>query len=130
MRRQRILVLLHPDCVPPDSIDGYTALQINPKQGPNVGYGIIVHMYFQDHDRILKMVQDMGFVRDDGKTMTAQPHLNLDPKKMWTTEHLKRLGPLLSPNVLFNEMTPEERAAFHAKYTRGGPAGRFPRDDA
>jgi D-alanine-D-alanine ligase len=29
MRRQRILVLMHPDCVPPDSVDGYTALQIN-----------------------------------------------------------------------------------------------------
>ena len=31
-----------------------------------------------------KVVEDMGFVRDDGKTMTAQPHLNLDPQKMWT----------------------------------------------
>ena len=29
MRRQRILVLMHPDCVPPDSTDGYTAQQIN-----------------------------------------------------------------------------------------------------
>ena len=66
----------------------------------------------------------MGFVRDDGKTMTAQPHLNLDPKKMWTTEHLKRLGPVLSPNVLFNEMSDEERAAFVEDYNRQGPAGR------
>ena len=57
--------------------------------------------------------------------MTAQPHLSLDPTKMWTTEHLKRLGPILSPNVLFNEMTPEERVAYHASYIRGGPAGRF-----
>ena len=31
-----------------------------------------------------EVVNDMGYVRDDGKTMTAQPHLNLDPKKMWT----------------------------------------------
>src|SRR5437764_1837806 len=29
MRRQRILVLMHPDCVPPDSTDGYTAREIN-----------------------------------------------------------------------------------------------------
>ncbi|WP_407150787.1 ATP-grasp domain-containing protein [Bradyrhizobium sp. ORS 86] len=29
MRRLRILVLMHPDCVPPDSTDGYTAQQIN-----------------------------------------------------------------------------------------------------
>ena len=36
------------------------------------------------------VVSDMGCVRDDGKTMTAQPHLNLDPKKMWTLDHLRR----------------------------------------
>jgi propane monooxygenase large subunit len=29
-----------------------------------------------------------------------------------------------SPNVLLNEMTPEEREAFRAHYVRGGPAGR------
>ena len=27
--------------------------------------------------------------------------------------------------MLLNEMTPEEREAFHADYIRGGPAGRF-----
>ena len=62
------------------------------------------------------VVSDMGYVRDDGKTMTAQPHLHLgDPKKMWTLDHLRRCPPLQSPNVLLNEMTPEEREAFHAK---------------
>jgi propane monooxygenase large subunit len=63
--------------------------------------------------------------------MTAQPHLKLgDQKKMWTLDHLRRCPPLQSPNVLFNEMSDEERRDFHAKYIRGGPAGRFPRDDA
>ena len=77
------------------------------------------------------VVSDMGFVRDDGKTMVAQPHLKLgDQKKMWTLDHLRRMGPVQSPNVLFNEMTPEERAAFHAKYIKAGPAGRFPKEDA
>jgi len=71
------------------------------------------------------VIADMGFVRDDGKTMTAQPHLNLDPKKMWTLDHLRRCPPLQSPNVLLNEMTKEEQQAFHANYIRGGPAGRF-----
>ena len=66
-----------------------------------------------------------AIVRDDGKTMTAQPHLNLDPKKMWTLDHLRRCPPLQSPNVLLNEMTKEEQQAFHANYIRGGPAGRF-----
>ena len=70
------------------------------------------------------VVSDMGYVRDDGKTLVAQPHLDLDPKKMWTLDHLRRMGPVQSPNVLLNEMTPEERAAFQADYNRQGPAGR------
>ena len=72
------------------------------------------------------VVSDMGYVRDDGKTMVAQPHLDLgDPKKMWTLDHLRRMGPVQSPNVLLNQMSDEEREAFHASYVRGGPAGRF-----
>jgi propane monooxygenase large subunit len=72
------------------------------------------------------VVSDMGYVRDDGKTMVAQPHLDLgDPKKMWTLDHLRRMPEVQSPNVLLNAMTNEERAAFHANYIRGGPAGRF-----
>ncbi len=70
------------------------------------------------------VVSDMGYVRDDGKTLVAQPHLNLDPKKMWTLDHLRRCPPLQSPNVLLNQMTAEERAAFQADYNRQGPAGR------
>ena len=55
------------------------------------------------------VVSDMGFVRDDGKTMTAQPHLDLDPKKMWTLDHMRRWARCWSPNVLLNEM--ERRGA-------------------
>ena len=51
------------------------------------------------------VVSDMGFVRDDGKTMTAQPHLDLNPKKMWTLDHMRRCPPLRSPNVMLNEMS-------------------------
>jgi propane 2-monooxygenase large subunit len=77
------------------------------------------------------VVADMGYVRDDGKTMVAQPHLHLDdPKKMWTLDHLRRMPPVQSPNVLLNEMTDEQREAFHADYIRGGPAGRFARAEA
>jgi propane monooxygenase large subunit len=56
--------------------------------------------------------------------MVAQPHLNLDPKEMWTLDHLRRCPPFASPNVLLNEMTDEQRAAFQADYNRQGPAGR------
>lgn len=70
------------------------------------------------------VVSDMGFVRDDGNTMVAQPHLNLDPKKMWTLDHLRRCPPLQSPLVLFNELDDAGRAAFVEDYHRQGPAGR------
>jgi propane monooxygenase large subunit len=66
----------------------------------------------------------MGFVRDDGKTLTAQPHLDLNPKKMWTLDHLRRCPPLGSPSVAINNMTADEKTAFHADYIRQGPAGR------
>ena len=67
----------------------------------------------------------MGFVRDDGKTMTAQPHLDLDPKKMWTLDHMRRLPAAAEPErpAQRDETTPE-RAAFVADYNRQGPAGR------
>jgi propane monooxygenase large subunit len=70
------------------------------------------------------VVEDMGFVRDDGKTMTAQPHLDLNPKKMWTLDHMRRCPPLQSPNVLINELDAAGKAAFQADYNRQGPAGR------
>jgi polysaccharide biosynthesis protein PslG len=30
-------------------------------KGPHIGYGMIVHMYWQDHQRILNAVKDVGF---------------------------------------------------------------------
>jgi propane monooxygenase large subunit len=76
------------------------------------------------------VVSDMGFVRDDGNTMTAQPHLDLNPKKMWTLDHMRRCPPLGSPNVLFNEMDDAGRAAFIEDYRKQGPAGRPAPTDA
>ena len=29
--------------------------------GPHIGYGLIVHMYYQDHQRVLNAVKDIGF---------------------------------------------------------------------
>ena len=31
----------------------------------------------------------LGYVRDDGHTLVPQPHLNLDPKKMWTLDEVQ-----------------------------------------
>ena len=69
------------------------------------------------------VVQDLGYVRDDGKTLVPQPHVDLDPKTMWTLDDVRGYT-LQSPNVLLNEMTPEEREKHVAHYKAGGPAGR------
>jgi propane monooxygenase large subunit len=70
-----------------------------------------------------EVVEDLGYVRDDGKTLMPQPHLDLDPKKMWTLDDL-RGHTLQSPNILLNAMTPEEREKHVAHYKAGGPGGR------
>jgi propane monooxygenase large subunit len=68
-------------------------------------------------------MQDLGYVRDDGKTLVPQPHLDLDPKKMWTLDEVRGIT-LFSPNITLNEMSPDERDAHMTKYKAGGPAGR------
>jgi propane monooxygenase large subunit len=72
---------------------------------------------------VAEIMQKLGYVRDDGKTLIPQPHLDLDPKKMWTLDEA-RGNTLQSPNVLLNQMSPQEREEYVAKYKRGGPAGR------
>jgi propane monooxygenase large subunit len=62
------------------------------------------------------IVTDLGYVRDDGKTLTPQPHLDLDdPKKLWTLDDI-RGNTLISPNVALNEMSDEEREAHVVDY--------------
>ncbi len=67
------------------------------------------------------VVKDMGFVRDDGNTMVAQPHLNLDPKKMWTLDHLRRCPPLAFPER--HSQRDERRRArrFRRRLQQAGP---------
>ena len=72
---------------------------------------------------LAEIIQDLGYVRDDGKTLVPQPHLDLDPKTMWTLDDVRGYT-LNSPNVLLNEMSPEEREKHIAHYKAGGPAGR------
>ena len=72
------------------------------------------------------VIKDCGYVRDDGNTLIPQPHLDLsDPKKLWTLDHFRGI-PFNSPNVLLNQMSPEEREKHAATYKAGGPAGRNP----
>ncbi len=64
------------------------------------------------------VIVDQGFVRPDGKTLIPQPHVIFDDKDMWTLDHLKGFE-LTSPNVLLNQMPPEQREAHIAKYRKG-----------
>ena len=71
------------------------------------------------------IISDLGYVRDDGKTLIGQPHLDLDdPKKMWTLDDV-RGNTFNSPNVLLNEMSDAEREAHIAAYRAGA---QFPPD--
>jgi D-alanine-D-alanine ligase len=63
MRRLRILVLMHPDCVPPDSTDGYTAQQINAWK---TEYDVVSTLRAAGHDvRPLGVQEEIKPVRDE-----------------------------------------------------------------
>ncbi len=61
------------------------------------------------------IISNLGYVRDDGKTLIGQPHLNLDPDKMWTLDDVRGIQ-FGSPNIALNEMSDDEREAHMAAY--------------
>jgi len=71
MRRQRILVLMHPDCVPPDSTDGYTARQINEWK---TEFDVVSTLRAAGHDvRPLGVQEEIKPVRDEIENF--KPHV-------------------------------------------------------
>jgi len=71
MRRLRILVLMHPDCVPPDSIDGYTAQQINAWK---TEFDVVSTLRAAGHDvRPLGVQEEIKPVRDEIENF--KPHV-------------------------------------------------------
>ena len=63
MRRLRILVLMHPDCVPPDSTDGYTAREINAWK---TEFDVVSTLRAAGHDvRPLGVQEEIKPVRDE-----------------------------------------------------------------
>ena len=63
-------------------------------------------------------IKDLGFVRPDGKTLIAQPHLRFDAKDMWTLDHV-RGHTLGSPLRGFRALSPNEREVAVADYRKG-----------
>ena len=69
--------------------------------------------------------KDVGLVRDDAKTLIAQPHLDLeDPERLWTLDDCRHYV-VQSTNRIFAELSDAQRQRFVAEYRAGGPAGRF-----
>ena len=63
-------------------------------------------------------IKDLGFVRTDGKTLVAQPHLRFDAKEMWTLDDVR--GHILkSPLETLRAMSPADREAHLAEYRKG-----------
>jgi propane monooxygenase large subunit len=69
---------------------------------------------------LAEVIESLGFVRDDGKTLVAQPHLHFDDSLMWTLDHVRGL-PVMSPTAMLRAMTPDQRAESVAAYRRGEP---------
>ncbi|MBR0800666.1 aromatic/alkene/methane monooxygenase hydroxylase/oxygenase subunit alpha [Bradyrhizobium jicamae] len=67
---------------------------------------------------IADAIKDLGFVRTDGKTLVAQPHLRFDEKEMWTLDDVR--GHILkSPLLTLREMSPADREKHLAEYRKG-----------
>ncbi len=64
------------------------------------------------------IIQDLGYVRNDGETLVPQPHVQFDDSKMWKLEHV-RGNPFPSPKVTLNEMSDEEREEHIKDYKAG-----------
>jgi propane 2-monooxygenase large subunit len=78
------------------------------------------------HHRELADVQkEIGIVRDDGRTLIPQPHLDLDePSKLWTLDDFKGYV-VVSPNRILGELADAQRERFVSDYRAGGPGGRY-----
>ena len=71
MRRLRVLVLMHPDFVPPDSTDGYTARQINEWK---TEYDVVSTLRAAGHDvRPLGAQEEIKPVREEIESF--KPHV-------------------------------------------------------
>ena len=70
MRRLRILVLMHPDCVPPDSTDGYSAKEINAWK---TEFDVVSTLRAAGHDvRPLGVQEEIKPVRDEIESFKPQ----------------------------------------------------------
>src|ERR1700732_1492243 len=70
MRRLRVLVLMHPDFVPPDSTDGYTARQINEWK---TEYDVVSNLRAAGHDvRPLGAQEEIKPVREEIESFKPQ----------------------------------------------------------
>jgi D-alanine-D-alanine ligase len=70
MRALRILVLMHPDCVPPDSTDGYTAREID---GWKTEFDVVSTLRAAGHDvRPLGVQEEIRPVRDEIESFKPQ----------------------------------------------------------
>ena len=64
------------------------------------------------------IIQDLGYVRNDGETLVPQPHVQFDDSKMWKLDNV-RGNPFPSPKVTLNEMSDEEREEHIKAYKQG-----------
>ena len=74
-------------------------------------------------------IKDLGFVRPDGKTLIAQPHLRFDAKDMWTLDDVRGHA-LGSPLRGFRALTPERARRGDRRISQGLQDQSLPLNEA
>ena len=64
------------------------------------------------------IIQDLGYVRNDGETLVPQPHVQFDDSKMWKLDNVRGI-PFASPKATLNEMSDEDREQHIEEYKQG-----------
>jgi D-alanine-D-alanine ligase len=93
MKRLRVLVLMHPDCVPPDSTDGYTAQQINAWK---TEYDVVSTLRTAEHDVLpLGVQEEMKPIREAIERFKPHVVFTLLEEFYWETKYDQHIASYL-----------------------------------
>lgn len=93
MKRLRVLVLMHPDCVPPDSTDGYTTQQINAWK---TEYDVVSTLRTAEHDVLpLGVQEEMKPIREAIERFKPHVVFTLLEEFYWETKYDQHIASYL-----------------------------------
>lgn len=66
------------------------------------------------------VIVDLGFVRDDGRSLIPQPHVDFDERALWTLDDVRGFE-VRSPTAILERLTRAEREQRVGDYRNGAP---------